>query len=874
MALLHPNIAKLNSKNYALWSTDLKFLLIERGLWKIVNETEKVPTSDKVDELHAYLDKCDRALSTIYLNVGDEHKRLIKSESCPIRAWNTLKNFFEPDDRVRHQLLFNDFLECKPLRNEGFGMFFSKIRDFVDQLESIKHPMDNDRVIFHVLRRLPDSFSSLIQNIMSWSKENFTLQNVEAAVLAEDARQKLRQQDRGISAVYNTEAKGRQSRSFECYVCGKSGHIAKFCRLKNKTHSQPVRKGSPWRRQQSRRTSPSTRNSLSRQNSSPSGRERPDKYCLLIQAHISETDGDAFVLDTAASHHFCKDRSSFTTFKPVNNEDVSVAISDVTFPIEGKGDVHLKFGCKEVVLKDCYYSPKLRRNLIAGNLIDRAGLSFVGENGEIKVMSYSDKVFSAKLKGGIYYTYPTIIGQPGNDIKSKQPISNQANFEISVTEKDDLNLWHRRFAHISSGILHKTSVNDSVRGLPKVPSNVNFECEPCKLAKTKRVNFKLSGSIRSKRPLELLYLDLCGPIDPAGRDGHVYFFSIVDDYSRKASVFPIFHKSDAFEVFKRFQTRSERFLGTKILNVRSDNGGEFCNRQFEEQFNDLGIKFELTNSYTPEQNGSVERLNFTIMDGVKAMLEESGMSREFWPEAVLTFTYVWNRTCHTGQTKTPIELFSGNKPSVKHLKPFGTVAYVGVPKQKRVKLDNRAKKGFMVGYALRTRGYRVWIPEEDRIVESINVTFNEKKVFKDTISVNHSSQELEVPDSHSGAVMGPESEWVIDTGLNYSDCSSATPSPDPSTVKDQVHQNIPKWRRKAVPRAEGTRHDIYYYEGDSKERMRSLKNVEDYCNKYNLPFESELFDFSTKNTFSGEINTDLNEETSDGGSANLTVFPQ
>ncbi|KAG8180668.1 hypothetical protein JTE90_020894 [Oedothorax gibbosus] len=143
MALLNPSIAKLNGKNYSLWSIDMKFLLIERGLWKLVSGKETTPAAK--EELGNYEDRCDRALSTIYPNISEEYKRLIKTETCPIKAWENLKSYFEPDDRVRHQMIFNEFLECKPNKSEGFAMFFSKIKDLVDQLKDIQHPMDDDR---------------------------------------------------------------------------------------------------------------------------------------------------------------------------------------------------------------------------------------------------------------------------------------------------------------------------------------------------------------------------------------------------------------------------------------------------------------------------------------------------------------------------------------------------------------------------------------------------------------------------------------------------------------------------------------------------------------------------------------------------------
>ncbi|GFU40786.1 retrovirus-related Pol polyprotein from transposon TNT 1-94 [Trichonephila clavipes] len=64
-----------------------------------------------------------------------------------------------------------------------------------------------------------------------------------------------------------------------------------------------------------------------------------------------------------------------------------------------------------------------------------------------------------------------------------------------------------------------------------------------------------------------------------------------------------------------------------------------------------------------------------------------------------------------------------SNPSIRHLRPFGSTLYVGTPRPLRGKLDPKAKKGILVGFALGTRGYRVWIPEDSKVIETSNVHF-------------------------------------------------------------------------------------------------------------------------------------------------------
>ncbi|GFT70819.1 retrovirus-related Pol polyprotein from transposon TNT 1-94 [Trichonephila clavipes] len=216
----------------------------------------------------------------------------------------------------------------------------------------------------------------------------------------------------------------------------------------------------------------------------------------------------------------------------------------------------------------------------------------------------------------------------------------------------------------SDKVKFATSKNKSVHGLPEL-SGLTENCIPCKLARSRRVSFKPIGKIR-------------------------------------------------------FQRRAERFLNKKVISVRTERGLEFCSGEFRGFLEGLGIDHEKTNSYSPEMNGVAERYNLTVLNGIKTLLNESGLNQKFCAEALICFSYTWNRVCHKGCKKTPFEFYDGKRPSVSHLKRFSCLAFVGVPKQLGRKLDMRAKLGIMLGYVLSTKGYRIWLIEENKVVETIN----------------------------------------------------------------------------------------------------------------------------------------------------------
>ena len=103
----------------------------------------------------------------------------------------------------------------------------------------------------------------------------------------------------------------------------------------------------------------------------------------------------------------------------------------------------------------------------------------------------------------------------------------------------------------------------------------------------------------------------------------------MDDYSRYTWVFFLEDKTEAPPIFKKFVKRSQNEFETTIKKIRSDNGKEFDNTQIDELCDALGIKHEFSSTYTPQQNGVVERKNRTLITLARSMLDEYNTSEEF-----------------------------------------------------------------------------------------------------------------------------------------------------------------------------------------------------------------------------------------------------
>jgi transposase InsO family protein len=183
-------------------------------------------------------------------------------------------------------------------------------------------------------------------------------------------------------------------------------------------------------------------------------------------------------------------------------------------------------------------------------------------------------------------------------------------------------LWHRRLAHVRMKNLHKLLKGEHILGL----TNVHFEkdrvCSACQAGKQVGAHHPHKNIMTTERPLELLHMDLFGPIAYISIDRSKYCLVIVDDYSRFTWVFFLQEKSQTQETLKGFLRRAQNEFGLRIKKIRRDNGTKFKNSQIEGFLEDEGIKHEFSSPYTPQQNGVVERKNRTLLDMARTMLDE------------------------------------------------------------------------------------------------------------------------------------------------------------------------------------------------------------------------------------------------------------
>ncbi|GJY73960.1 retrovirus-related pol polyprotein from transposon TNT 1-94 [Tanacetum coccineum] len=344
-----------------------------------------------------------------------------------------------------------------------------------------------------------------------------------------------------------------------------------------------------------------------------------------------------------------------------------------------------------ITIKRVYYVEGLNHNLFSvGQFCDA----------DLEVAFRKSTCYIRDLKGNDLLT-----GSRGTDLYSitlqdtttPNPICLMANATSSQAW-----LWHRRLSHLNFDTINLLSKNNIVTGLPKLKFVKDHLCSSCELGKAKRKSFHTKTTPSSKRRLQLLHMDLCGPMRVESINGKKYVLVIVDDYSRYTWTHFLRSKDETPAVLIDFLTLVQRGLHAQ------------------------GIRHETSTARTPEQNGVVERRNRTLVEAARTMLSAAKVPLFFWAEAIATTCFTQNRSLVIPRhEKTPYHIINARKPSVKFFHIFGSLCYIVRDGENLDKMKEKGDACIFVGYSTQSRAYRVFNKRTRIIVETIHVNFDE-----------------------------------------------------------------------------------------------------------------------------------------------------
>ena len=277
-------------------------------------------------------------------------------------------------------------------------------------------------------------------------------------------------------------------------------------------------------------------------------------------------------------------------------------------------------------------------------------------------------------------------------------------------------MLHKRVGHLGRAGMQRLAREGLVRGLEGGLSGELDMCEGCELSRPRpHPHRPVDSTFRSTRPLELVHADLAGPIRVQSWGGAKYMFVLVDDFSRKSWVMLLKNKAEAAGRLKEWKAVVENERGLKLVSLRTDNGGEFTSAALRTWLKEKGVSQQFTPPRTPQANGVAERMNRTLQEIARSMMQDTGLGGGSWGEVFLTASYLRNRGPVRGEEQTPEEMYSGKKPSIAHLRAYGCKVYCPITKMERGgKLGLVRYVGVLVGYAEDSPSYRSGTPSRPR----------------------------------------------------------------------------------------------------------------------------------------------------------------
>ena len=655
-------------------------------------DTEK--NAKAFGEMATYLD--DRSLSLVLRDAKDDGRK----------ALQILRTHYQGRSKPRVISLYTELTTLRKDSAECVTDYVIRAETAKNSLREAGETVSDTLLVAMILKGLPPEYDTF-GTIVTQKDPPMDLKDFKVALRAQEEREKLSKPSAESSdSVLRSDSSSKNPENLKCYACGRMGHKSFECKNRKKGKWCYNCRNNTHYTNQCRR-----KDAAKVTNTDDSSGSQGHSFAFRVSvdyAGVCNPTPYKLLVDCGATAHILNDKSKFECFdKNFVPEDHFIELADgsrTNQVVKGKGKasvlLHDDKGINhKVVLENALYVPSYSQDIFAVHAATEKGasLEITPEGAELRAPDGTK--FEVKKEGRLYYL-------------------NKAESGSTKTKSHTVEEWHRVLGHCNVKDVEK--LEPVVEGM-KITGNEKFDCETCIKGKMSQYRNREPDK-RATTPLEVVYCDLAGPVTPTAREGFKYALSFVDDYTGVNMVYFLKQKSDTTAATEKFLADVAAY--GKVKCIRSDNGGEFIGKSFEDLLVKNQIKHERTAPHSPHQNGTVERSWRTVFEMARCLLIESGVSKEFWTYAVMCGVYIRNRCYNERIGMTPFEALTSQRPNLSGMYIFGTVCFAYV--QEKKKLDDRCEKGIFMGYDKGSPAYLVYIPERNIVRKVRCVKFTNK----------------------------------------------------------------------------------------------------------------------------------------------------
>lgn len=694
-------VEKLTDSNWHTWKLRAQPVLVKEGLWKYIN----LPVNPaERDALLQNRDGDIEAMMTLTLLVSDEMLADVANNltnACAL--WGELLRKGTASS-AKKQALYLQRLEVEVQKEEGLEDYFSRVMKLCYQVRACGGMLNDVQISGHLLRGLNGDYTTaklvcqtfrddvekvkdtLYATEVQRKEDAIHTRNVDRAMAVRTANQK----SWNTNSTSNPTTKPKKFQG-DCWNCGKPGHRSSVCRSKGREEDKN-----------------------DEEKTSDAAGDAPKIKGYMVSAMNSDSKG--WIFDSAATEHFTSDKAAFVTYTEVHQQWAWVA-GNKRAQIMGVGTVQItpKVGDR-FELKNVRYAPEFESLISLRRLMKDGNNAWFTKN-EVRVFNQWEKIIMTGFfdESRNFWVLNESDQLPQAFVAKENP---------AKTRGKTMYDWHRCFGHINSDYVENTE--DCTIGMV-VSAKPDIFCKPCAVGKATRAAMYLND--KERVPLEEIQIDFWGPLIVESIEGKTGYMAIVDPASKYHAIFTGKDRKSLVANIWPTIDMLERQSNFTVKVIKVDGARELISSEVLKEATRRGIIVQVTTSYTPEQNPAVERSNRFIVEGARTMIDDCHLPYEFWDEAMKTFVYVSNRCFYPSLGRTPYQALFEKVPFVGHLKPFGALAVVHIPLEKRHKIEPKGWQGIFVGYG--KNGLRVYNPSTRSFVTSKHV-----KVYEDSFGVD------------------------------------------------------------------------------------------------------------------------------------------